>query len=325
MRERPAEGNPKSPISVNIRAMHWIIDTDAGVDDAIGIALPFTQGRYPEFQLCALTTVAGNVSLDKVNINVGAVLDMLESDLPFFAGCDRPLIAPHEHAEEFHGADGLGDAGLSHTDRAPEAEHAALAIIRLARQHAGDFGIIALGPLTNIALAANLDPQLPQRVSRLVVMGAAWQARGNQSSAAEFNFYVDPESARVVFDRFHDVIVLPWEVSIDQTMPYDRFFALGDGASKRAQFMQAMSGIAQMWRERMKLPGEPLPDPLAVAIALDERVIAAEKRARLKIDIAHDVGRALSSLDYRHPQPNTRMVTAVDAERAWQMIEAAWR
>lgn len=120
--------------------MHWIIDTDAGVDDAIGIALPFTPGRHPDFHLCALTTVAGNVSLDKVNINVGALLDMLESDLPFYAGCDHPLIAPHEHAEEFHGADGLGDAGLSHTERKPESEHAALAIVRLARQHAGDCG-----------------------------------------------------------------------------------------------------------------------------------------------------------------------------------------
>jgi purine nucleosidase len=305
--------------------MHWIIDTDAGVDDAVGIVMPFTPNRYPDFHLSALTTVAGNVSLDKVNINVGAVLDMLDSDLPFYAGCDRPLIAPHEHAEEFHGADGLGDAGLSKTDRKPEAEHAALAIIRLAKQHAGDFGIVALGPLTNLALAVNLDPSLPQRVSKLIVMGAAWQGRGNQSSAAEFNIYVDPESARVVFDRFDDVIVLPWEVSIDQTMPYDRFFAMGDGASKRAQFMKAMSGIAQLWRERLNLPGEPLPDPLAVAIALDENVIAAEKKARLKIDIGQDVGRALSSMDYKHPQPNTRMVTEVNAELAWRMIEEAWR
>jgi purine nucleosidase len=305
--------------------MHWIIDTDAGVDDAIGIALPFIPNRYSNFHLSAITTVAGNVSLDKVNINVGAVLDMLESDVPFFAGCDRPLIAPHEHAEDFHGSDGLGDAGLSHTDRTPESEHAALAIIRLSKQHAGDFGIVALGPLTNIALAVNLDPTLPQRVSKLIVMGAAWQARGNQSSAAEFNFYVDPESVRVVFDRFNDVIVLPWEVSIDQTMPYDRFFAMGEGTSKRAQFMKAMSGIAQLWRERLKLPGEPLPDPLAVAIALDEGVIAAEKKARLKIDIGQDVGRALSSMDYKHPQPNTRMVTAVNTELAWRMIKEAWR
>lgn len=305
--------------------MHWIIDTDAGVDDAIGLALPFIPNRYPDFHLSALTTVAGNVSLDKVNINVGAVLDMLESDVPFYAGCDRPLITPHEHAEDFHGTDGLGDAGLSHTDRSPEAEHAAMAIIRLSKQHAGDFGIVALGPLTNIALAVNLDPQLPARVSKLIVMGGAWQARGNQSSAAEFNFYVDPESVRVVFDRFSDVIVLPWEVSLDQTMPYDRFFAMGNGDSKRAVFIKAMSGIAEMWRERLKMAGEPLPDPLAVAIALDEGVIAAEKKGRLKIDIGQDVGRALSSMDYRHSQPNTRMVTEVNAELAWHMIEEAWR
>ncbi|MFN4292617.1 MAG: nucleoside hydrolase [Thermoflexales bacterium] len=304
--------------------MRWIIDTDAGVDDAIGIGMLFAPERQFDQQVLAITTVSGNVHVSQVNVNVGAVLDVLGADVPVYAGCDRPMIEPRVHAEEFHGADGLGGAGLSKTTRLPAGEHAALAISQLARRHAGELGLIALGPLTNIALACNLDPALPDRVAKLVVMGCAWQARGNQTSAAEFNIAADPESAHVVFERFPDAIVLPWEVSLEQMMPFEVFERIRAGASSRARFFAAMTRVAYDWRDRFGFAGAPLPDPLAVAVALDEGVIARELRARVKIDIGHSIGRALSSLDYRHPQPNARVVVAVNADRAWQMIEQAW-
>jgi len=303
--------------------MHWIIDTDAGVDDAIAIAMPFVPDR-PDHHVLAITTVTGNVHVSKVNVNVGAVLDALGVQVPVHAGCDRPMIESHIHAEEFHGADGLGDAGLSKTDRQPEREHAALAIVRLARAHEGDLGLVALGPLTNIALACNLDPDLPRRVARLVVMGGAWQARGNQTPAAEFNIAVDPESACAVFDRFPNVVVLPWEVSLDQMMPFEVFERIRGGSSSRARFFAAMCRVVYDWRDRFGFAGVPLPDPLAMAVALDERTIARELRARVRVDIGNSVGRALSSLDYRHPQPNARVVIAVHGDVAWPMIERAW-
>ena len=303
--------------------MHWIIDTDAGVDDAIAIAMPFVPD-WPDHRILAITTVTGNVHVSKVNINVGAVLDVLKVDVPIHAGCDRPMIESHIHAEEFHGADGLGDAGLAKTERRPEQEHAALAIVRLARAHEGDLGLIALGPLTNIALACNLDPDLPERLAGLVVMGCAWQARGNQTPAAEFNIAADPESARVVFDRFSNVVVLPWEVSLDQMMPFETFERICAGTSARAVFFAGMTRVVHVWKARFGFTGVPLPDPLAMAVALDERIIARELRARVRVDIGASIGRALSSLDYRHPRPNARVVVAVHADAAWRMIERAW-
>ncbi len=303
--------------------MYWIIDTDAGVDDAIGIAMPFVPECRDDVVL-AITTVTGNVHVGRVNVNVGAVLDALDVHVPVYAGCDRPMIEPHAHAEAFHGADGLGGAGLSQTERRPEREHAAVAINRLARECAGELGLIALGPLTNIALACNLDPGLPARVAKLVVMGGAWQARGNQTSAAEFNIATDPESAHVVFERFPNVIVLPWEVSLDQMMPFAAFERIRASESRRARFFAAMTRIVYDWRDRFGFAGVPLPDPLAVAVALDDRVVAREVKARVKIDIGSSIGRALSSLDYRHPQPNARVVVEVNADMAWQMIERAW-
>jgi len=184
--------------------------------------------------------------------------------------------------------------------------------------------VVALGPLTNLALAANLDPELPKRVSKLVIMGGAWQARGNQSSAAEYNIAIDPESAKVVFDRFENIVVLPWEVSLDQGMPWERLFRIADGPSARACFLKAMTPLATRWQTKFKFAGVPLPDPLAVMIALDERVAAKKIHCRVKIDIGHDCGRALSTLDKRDANPNARVVTEIDEALAWDMLEVAW-
>lgn len=307
-------------------AMNWIIDTDAGVDDAIGIAMPFIPGRYPDFNLIALTTVAGNVPLRKVNVNVGAVLDVLGVDVPYFSGCDRPMVEPYVDAADFHGDDGLGDAGLAHTARRPEAEHAAAALVRLAREHAGHLSVIALGPLTNIALACNLDREFARNVSRLVVMGGAWRAQGNQSSAAEFNIAVDPESAKVVFERFDArVELVPWEASLDCMYAYERFDAVAQAGTARAKFLHAMTAkINVKMREQFKLGGFPMPDPLAVAVALDPTLIRGERVARVKVDVGHDAGRALTTLEFRRAQPNTRVVVDLDYDRAFAMIDAAW-
>jgi purine nucleosidase len=306
--------------------VRWIIDTDAGIDDALALGMPFTRQNYPNFHLEAITAVTGNVHVDRVLVNVGAVLDLLGQDVPFYRGCDRPMVTTHSHAEEFHGADGLGEAGLSHTSRRPEAEHAALAINRLARQHPGDLSICAIGPLTNVALACNLDPDLPARVARLIVMGGAWQAVGNQTPAAEFNIYGDPESAHAVFERFENIVVLPWETSLRDLWPFECIEALAGQGTPRAAFMGAMvARLCGYLRADLGIPGFPVPDPLAVAIALDETVIAAEVVGRMQIDVARGSGRGLSSLDRRSPRPNARVVTAVHRERALAMIESAWQ
>jgi purine nucleosidase len=305
--------------------MNWIIDTDAGVDDAIGIVMPFASNSYPDFELKAITTVGGNVRLDKVNVNVGAILDLLNIDIPFYSGCDRPLIERPQFAEEFHGMDGLGDAGLAKTNRKPQSKHSAIALTHFAREHEGDISIVALAPMTNIALACNLDPAFHKRVNKIIIMGGAWQARGNQSSAAEFNIAVDPESAKIVFDRFENIVMLPWEVSLDQIYPFERFHAFENSEKARARFIWAITRLtSKTLRENFGLNGFPLPDPFAVAIAIDESVITSDVRARVKIDVGHDAGRALTTLDFRVASPNTRVVTSVNLNRMIQMIECAW-
>ena len=316
--------------------MKWIVDTDAGVDDAIAIAMPFATltdqsnpSIYKNFELAAITCVAGNVTLDKVLVNVGTLLELLNlPQVPFYKGCDRPMVVAHAHAEEFHGVDGLGDGGLSITQRTPEAEHAAQAIVRLARQHEGDLSILALGPLTNIALACNLDPQLPSRIARLVIMGGAWQARGNQSPTAEFNFAIDPESAYLIFERFDRagmITLLPWEVSVDQAWPFERISALAARGSQRGVFLGKMCQmLVPKLRDVFHHHGFPAPDPLTMCVALDPSVIATDIVCKMSIDIGGSVGRAMSALHRWHAVPNTQVVTSVDAARAFALIEAGW-
>jgi inosine-uridine nucleoside N-ribohydrolase len=155
-------------------------------------------------------------------------------------------------------------------------------------------------------------------------MAGAWQARGNQSPAAEYNIAIDPESARIVFDCFENVIVLPWEVSLDQGMPWERLHRIADKSSPRARFLKAMTPLTTRWQMKYKFSGVPLPDPMAVMLALDATVATSDVRCRVRVDIGHDVGRALTALDRRHPQLNARVVTAIDETRAWGMLEAAW-
>jgi purine nucleosidase len=306
--------------------MRWIIDTDAGIDDALALAMPFGVTRYPDFHLQAITTLTGNVHVEHVLVNVGAVLDLLDVDVPFYRGCDRPMVTPHSHAEDFHGADGLGDAGLSHTCRRPMPGHAALAIVEMARRYPGELSICALGPLTNIALACNVDPELPARVARLIVMGGAWQACGNQTAAAEFNIHADPESARTVLERFSEITMLPWETSLNDLWPFERIEAIVRRDTPRARFMGAMvAKLCDAQRDPFGIPGFPVPDPLAMAVALDDSVIRQDVAALVSVDTGHGVGRGLSALDRRHSWPNTRVVTAVHRERALAMIESAWQ
>ncbi|HNR92852.1 MAG TPA: nucleoside hydrolase, partial [Dokdonella sp.] len=160
-----------------------LIDTDPGVDDALAILMAHHHAR-----VAGLCVTAGNVGLAHTVRNALKLVDVVAADTPVFPGCARPLVLPADDAAFVHGADGFGDTGYMATRRQPEAEHAALALVRLAREHRGELTLVALGPLTNLALALRLEPALPTLVARLVVMGGAVTGRGNTHRVpAEFN------------------------------------------------------------------------------------------------------------------------------------------
>ena len=145
-----------------------LIDTDPGVDDALALLMAFNDARY---EVVGLTIAAGNVGLEHTVANALKLCEVCDVDVPVFAGAADPLLHLAEDAAYVHGRDGFGDTGYTPATRTAEAEHAALAILRLSHAYAGKLVLVALGPLTNVALALKLDPTLPQRIARCVVMG----------------------------------------------------------------------------------------------------------------------------------------------------------
>ena len=178
-----------------------VVDTDPGVDDALALMLAFA---HPGATVEAVTVVAGNVGLERTVANACTVLDVLNAspaETPVFRGCDRSLLGDRVAATS-HGTDGLGDCHFPPSGRPVETEHASLALVRLASESPGEITLVALGPLTNLALAISLDPDLPRKYRRLVVMGGAVRATGNMNSpSTEFNFYSDPEAAAIVLEN----------------------------------------------------------------------------------------------------------------------------
>jgi purine nucleosidase len=215
-----------------------LIDTDPGVDDALALLMAFNS---PDHEVVGLTIAAGNVGIVHTVRNALKLCDVVGSHAPVFAGAGSPLLHPARDAAYVHGRDGFGRYRIrSGAGAWPEGEHAALALLRLSHEHAGRLVVVALGPLTNIALALKLDPTLVRRVARLVVMGGAVTAHGNITAAAEFNIAFDPEAAHIVFSSFPRIELADWEaVMAHGSARALRALARGDVA--RARFYDAIS------------------------------------------------------------------------------------
>jgi purine nucleosidase len=301
-----------------------IIDTDAGIDDAIAILMALAAS---DCEVVAITAVSGNVPLDLVTRNVGIVLDAAGSGpLPIFRGADRPLLLPAVHAAYVHGQDGLGDAGFPTSSRPIDPEPAAQALVRVARENPGAT-LIALGPLTNVALALALEPNLPQLLAGAVLMGGAVRAHGNVTPVAEFNIYADAEAAAMVFARGLNPTVLDWEATLATPVPWGIWDELLDAGPIGKRFVAPMTTEhARRGRERGR-PGILWPDPLAMAVLLDP-ACATIYPARVDVDTSRGVGHGMTAVDTigRSGQPhNAQIVAEVNLERFIALLEQTFR
>src|ERR1700677_956117 len=188
---------------------NFLIDTDTASDDAVAIIMALAD---PKVRVLGLTTVAGNVGLEQATQNALLTAEVCKSDVPVFAGADKPLTRAHDHAHWFHGKDGLGDRGFPRPTGRPYREDAVDAISRLSHEKPG-LTLVTLGPLTNIALALKRDPKLAEPIGRCVVVGGARCREGNVTPAAEYNIWVDPEAARAVFRSKLNIEMIGWHVS----------------------------------------------------------------------------------------------------------------
>lgn len=305
--------------------MKMIIDTDAGVDDAIAILMALAD---PAVEIVAITTVSGNVPVDQVVRNVGVVLDLAGAGpIPFFRGAARPLVGPPVHATDVHGQDGLGDVGFPSSPRTPESEPAAWAIATLARRLPGELFLVALGPLTNVALAAILEPELPRLLQGFLWMGGAVQAQGNTTPVAEFNAYADPEAAAAVFAHGLTPIVVPWETVLESTIPWEEWEGLLKIEPLGPKAIAPMTAGIRRILTQLSTPGMILPDPVAMAAALNLDAARMEPW-HVEVETCGAIGRGLTAVDrlrLRGRPPNARGVTSVNREVLVRMLQRAFQ
>src|SRR5260370_12432719 len=189
-----------------------IIDTDPGIDDAVAILLALAS---PELDVLGIVAVAGNVPLAATACNACSIIELAgRPELPVYAGCPRPLGGKPLDAERSHGSSGLGGLVLPAPAQPPRTEHGVFYLIdRLRKAEPKSITLCALGPLTNIAMALVAAPDIAPGIAELVLMGGASHGGGNMTPAAEFNIYVDPHAAAIVFDSGLSITMVPLDVT----------------------------------------------------------------------------------------------------------------
>lgn len=251
-----------------------IIDTDPGVDDAFALLLAM---RSPELKVEAVTAVAGNVPLDVTLPNALRLVEIAgRTDIPVGAGASSPLIRELVTAAYAHGNNGLAGVDFPAPTLKPVAEPAADLICRVVRQNAGNISVVGIGPLTNVALALRQDPGIIPMIRSIVLMGGSLSG-GNVTPAAEFNFYVDPEAASIVFGAGIPIRMVGLDVTrkVHLTDAHIRSLQAGTGPVSKAAARIA-SAVMKMYREHGETGGPNLHDPLAVSSLIHPDILTFE-------------------------------------------------
>jgi purine nucleosidase len=303
----------------------FFVDTDTASDDAVALVIAL---RHPAVEVVGIGVVAGNVPLDQAVQNALYTLELVGAQVPVHAGEAAPLARPLETAQHVHGRDGMGDIGLPLHGRSPAAGHAVDALLEASHRHAGDLELVTLGPLTNVARALERDPSLPERIRRCVVMGAVADHIGNTNPVAEFNMWVDPEAMEVVLASGLALELVGWDVS--------RHYAVLDHADQAelraigtplAEFVVDINGVVDQFAlTETKLAGFDLPDPIAMAYAIDPTLATEVRRLHCAVETGSELTRGMVVMDVLGllgHEPNATVVTAADRARFLQMLRAA--
>ena len=288
---------------------HVIIDTDPGLDDAVAILFALNSGR---FDVLGLTTVAGNLGIDVTTRNAGRLLALLGATIPVVSGAAMPLARPGIDEAAIHGDDGLGGVVLPEPLAEPHGYAPYWIAERLRASHAGSVDILALGPLTNIALLLRDHADAGRRIGRLIVMGGAVEDKGNVGPHSEFNFASDPEAADVVLRSGLDVTLIPLDVTRTVRASVDYVAALR-GSVAGTTAADLIAAYFQDGRE-----SRPLHDPCVMVLALAPELFTIETRS-VSVDLSAgpDAGALLHGCADAVP---VKIAMQVDAAGALELL-----
>jgi inosine-uridine nucleoside N-ribohydrolase len=294
-----------------------ILDCDPGHDDVVAIVV-----AAHATELLGITTVAGNAPLDRTTYNACVMRDLLHLDAPVHSGAAHPLLAEPKFAGFVHGESGLDGADLPPPDRGADGDEAATFIVETCRTNEGAY-IVPTGPLTNIAIALRIAPDIVDRIAGISLMGGG--TFGNRAPVAEFNVWADPEAAAVVFasgapltmaglDVTHQFLVTPSRI--------DQVAQIG------GTFLDLLTGLFRFFTANYierhdDIAGAALHDPLAVlAITHPHLFEGTDRHVSVETRGEHTTG--MTVIDRRgvidRPPPNCHVLEWVDDERAWQVV-----
>ena len=299
-----------------------IIDTDPGQDDAVAILLALAS---PEIDVLGITAVAGNVPLPLTEKNARIVCELAgRPDVRVFAGCDAPLARPLVTAEHVHGKTGLDGPQMADPTMPLQDQHAVDLIIQTLREEpSGTVTLVPVGPLTNIATAFQRAPDIIARVREIVLMGGAYFAVGNITPAAEFNIYVDPEAAKIVFAAGVPLVVMPLDVThkaLTTRARIDAFRAMGtrvgDMVAAWTDFFERFD-MAKYGSE-----GAPLHDPCTIAYLIDPSLFSG-RLINVEIETGSELTLGMTVADWwgvTDRPKNALFIGDIDAEGFYALL-----
>jgi len=299
-----------------------IIDTDPGQDDAVAILLALAS---PELDVLGITAVAGNVPLNLTQKNARIICELAgRADVPVFAGCEAPLSRPLITAEHVHGKTGLDGPTLPDPTMPLQDMHAVDFLIDTLRRHdAGTVTLCPIGPLTNIATALQKAPDIAPRIAEIVLMGGAYFEVGNITPTAEFNIYVDPEAADIVFRAGIPLVVMPLDVTHKALVTPARnnaFRALGTPVGLAVAEMTDF--FERFDKEKYGSDGAPLHDPCVTAYLVQPDLFTG-RHINVEIETGSDLTLGMTVADWwrvTDRAPNATFMGGIDADGFFTLL-----
>ena len=309
----------------------FLIDTDTASDDAVALLMAL---RWPDVEVTAITVVAGNMPLERGARNALYTVELCGASVPVHPGAAKPLVRDNYHAEWFHGEDGMGNMHYPPPAGRPANAHAVDAILDAVQRYPG-LTLVTLGPLTNIALAVQRDPGFVGGVGRAVVMGGAACTAGNVTPAAEYNIWVDPEAARIVFRSGLPIEMVGWELSrgAANLLGPDIETIRGFDTDLAHFTLDCNRVVMQSTRTQSRDPGLGLPDPVAMAIALEPAVCTAKSRHHVEVETDSELTRGMTVVDrfgrarddINQPAWGALTSGAENVTVCWEIDPAKWK
>jgi len=277
----------------------YFIDTDTASDDAVALLMAL---EWDDVEVLGISIVSGNMSVEQGSINARYTVELCKKDIPVYVGADAPLVKKREHADWFHGPDGMGNMNYP----APKLEETNEDFIEVLNNHINQYPdeitLVTLGPLTNVANFIKKYPESFLKLKNIVIMGGASNTVGNVTPAAEYNIWCDPEAADIVFkSKHHDIAMVGWELCRGEAnlTEEEMEFAYSFKTEKADFTIDCNKHALDSSQNWLGDPGLGLPDPVAMAVALNPAVTTKVSRHNVQV-VIEGPARGMTIVDQLH-------------------------